>query len=206
MSINKLYDVQFKLKLTAKQLARNSNKCEKEQKNELDKCLRAIEKGNIDGARIYGENSIRKKKEALMNLRLSARLDAVVSRLDSAIKMKMVTKSMGQSVRGMDKVLESMDPVKINAFMNQFEMQFETMDVTSGQMVNAIGNTVALATPQDEVDSLLAQVADAHGIDLKHKLNEHLAISGGPLPQQQAAQAEPAQDDLEARFAQLRGM
>ena len=57
---------------------------------------RAIEKGNIDGAKIYAQNAIRKKTEALNYLRLASRLDAVVSRLDTQAKMNMINSSMSQ--------------------------------------------------------------------------------------------------------------
>jgi division protein CdvB (Snf7/Vps24/ESCRT-III family) len=58
---------------------------------------RAIEKGNIDGAKIYAQNAIRKKTEALNYLRLASRLDAVVSRLDTQAKMNMINSSMSQA-------------------------------------------------------------------------------------------------------------
>ncbi|TPP47892.1 Amino acid permease family protein [Leishmania donovani] len=129
MSVEKLYDIQFQLKFTAKH--------------------------------------IRKKNEALNHLRLSARMDAVVARLDTAIKMKMVTKNMGQMVKGMDKVLQSMDPAKISRLMDTFEQQFETMDVTSAYMEGAIGQSTAVTTPEDEVNNLMSQVADEHGLDIQ---------------------------------------
>ena len=44
--------------------------------------------GNADGAKIYAQNAIRKKNEALNYLRLGSRLDAVVSRLDQQAKMQ----------------------------------------------------------------------------------------------------------------------
>lgn len=66
---------------------------------------KAIEKGNIDGAKIYAQNAIRKKTEALNYLRLASRLDAVVSRLDTQAKMNMINSSMSQIVRALDKVI-----------------------------------------------------------------------------------------------------
>lgn len=65
---------------------------------------KAIEKGNIDGAKIYAQNAIRKKTEALNYLRLASRLDAVVSRLDTQAKMNMINSSMSQIVRSLDRV------------------------------------------------------------------------------------------------------
>ncbi|KAK7200873.1 Snf7 [Novymonas esmeraldas] len=205
MSVDKLYDIQFQLKFTAKQFAKNASRCEKEQKLEMNKCKHAMEKNNMEGARIYAQNSIRKKNEALNHLRLSARMDAVVARLDTAIKMKMVTKNMGEMVKGMDKVLQSMDPAKISKLMDTFEHQFETMDVTSAYMEGAIGQSTATTTPEDEVNNLMSQVADEHGLDIREQLNGDLQIKNTNLASQKAEQDQTETDDLEAKFAQLRG-
>lgn len=205
MSTDKLYDIQFQLKFTAKQFAKNSQRCEKEQKMEMQKCKQAMEKGNMEGARIYAENSIRKKNEALNHLRLAARMDAVVARLETAIKMKMVTKNMGQMVKGMDKVLQSMDPTKISKLMDTFEKQFETMDVTSSYMEGAIGQSTASTTPEDEVNQLMSQVADEHGLDIKVDLDDRLRVNSKIPTAGESAPQEAESDDLEAKFAQLRG-
>jgi len=53
----------------------------------------------MEGAKIYAQNAIRKKNEALNYLRLGSRLDAVVSRLDQQAKMQVINKSMGESIR-----------------------------------------------------------------------------------------------------------
>ena len=70
----------FNLKFAAKQLLRDSKRCEKEEKAEKAKLKKAIEKGNMDVARIHAENAIRQKNQALNFLRMSARVDAVASR------------------------------------------------------------------------------------------------------------------------------
>lgn len=46
-------------------------------------------------------------------LRLSSRVDAVASRVESAVKMQMVTKQMAGVVKGMDASLQSMDVEKV---------------------------------------------------------------------------------------------
>ena len=99
----------FQLKFTAKQMGRLSSKCLKEEKAEKEKIKKCLEKDNHDGARIHAQNAIRAKTNAQNYLRLSSRVDAVSSRLESAMKMQQVTKSMGMVVKGMDKVLGSMN-------------------------------------------------------------------------------------------------
>ena len=44
----------------------------------------------MEGARIYASNAIRKKNESLNLLRLSSRIDAVASRVQTAVTMRKV--------------------------------------------------------------------------------------------------------------------
>ena len=78
------------LRLTSKQQQRGAIKCQKNETAAKAKLREAIKAGNIEGARIYGQNAIREKNQALNCLRLSSRIDAVASRLETAIRMKQV--------------------------------------------------------------------------------------------------------------------
>ena len=71
--------------------------------------FQALQQGNTDGARIYASNAIRKKSEGLNLLRLSSRIDAVASRVETAVTMRQVTGNMTSVVRGMDRAMESMN-------------------------------------------------------------------------------------------------
>merc|ERR1719453_214364 len=150
----------FQLKFTSKQLARLSKKCEKEEKAEKEKIRKALEKDNNDGARIHAQNAIRQKNNAQNYLRLSSRVDAVASRLESAIKMQQVTKSMGSVVKGMDKVLASMNVDQITKVMDKFEQSFEDMDVRSEYVEQAMNSSTTAAMPEEQVDELMQMVAD----------------------------------------------
>jgi charged multivesicular body protein 1 len=75
--------------------------------------LQALQQNNTEGARIYAANAIRKQNESLNLLRLSSRIDAVASRVETAVTMRGVTSSMGQVVRGMDKAMETMNLEKV---------------------------------------------------------------------------------------------
>jgi charged multivesicular body protein 1 len=73
------------------------------------RCHQALQQGNVDGARIYASNSIRKKSETLNLLRLASRIDAVASRVETAVTMRQLTGSMVNVVKGMDKAMETMN-------------------------------------------------------------------------------------------------
>lgn len=61
----------------------------------------------MEGAKIYAQNAIRKKSEALNYLQLSSRLDAVIARLDAQSKMSVVNKSMAGIVRSLNQALKN---------------------------------------------------------------------------------------------------
>lgn len=75
---------------------------------------KALQQGNNDGARIYASNAIRKKSETLNLLRLSSRIDAVASRVETAVTMRQVTGNMSSVVKGMDKAMESMNLERVS--------------------------------------------------------------------------------------------
>jgi len=61
----------------------------------------------MEGAKIYAQNAIRNKTEALNYLQLSSRLDAVIGRLDQQSKMSQVNKSMAGIVRTLTQALKT---------------------------------------------------------------------------------------------------
>lgn len=99
---------------TAKSLNRQAKKANKDETAEKNKLKAALQKGNTEGARIYAQNAIRKKTEALNLLRLASRIDAVASRVETAVTMRTVTNSMGNVVKGMDKAMESMNLERVS--------------------------------------------------------------------------------------------
>ncbi len=124
-----LLDAYFQLRMSTKQLDRLSKKAEKEQRQQEAKVKQFLAKGNVEAARIYAENAVRKKNESLNYLRMSAKVDAVASRIKSAQTMKQVTKNMGSVVKALDKAINANDLKKITAVMDKFETQFEDLDV-----------------------------------------------------------------------------
>ncbi|KAK3272182.1 Charged multivesicular body protein 1b [Cymbomonas tetramitiformis] len=196
---NKLLDQIFNLKFTAKQLVRQAKKCEKEEKSEKQKVKKAIEKGNVEGARIYAQSAIRKRSEQLNYLRLGSRLDAVVSRLETQSKMNVINKSMAGIVKSLERALNSNNLEQVAQTMDSFEKSFENLDVQSQFVENSMGNTTALSTPQDQVDALMMQVADEHGLEVSNVLPD--VVRNTPTP---AAPEAAKEDDLSRRLAELK--
>ena len=147
-------------------MARNARKCEKQENLEKKKCKSYILKGNLDAARIHAESAIRQRNQHLNFIAVSARVDAVANKVQYAITMKRVTNSMIGVSRAMDGALKTMDLDKITQLMDQFEKQFEEMDVKTGVVDSTLAQTTTTVIPQNEVDDLMVQIAEETGMEL----------------------------------------
>jgi charged multivesicular body protein 1 len=136
-----LEDDLITFKLTSKQMARSAKKCDKNMELQKEKLKKAMKEGNMEGAKIYAQNVIREKNQSLNFLRLGSRIDAVASRLETAIRMQDVNKAMAQTVQGMSNAMKSMNVEQIASTMAQFEKSFEDMDVRSG---NTLTTTIII--------------------------------------------------------------
>jgi len=190
----------FNLKFAAKQLNRDSKKAEKEEKAERVKLKKAMEKGNMEVARIHAENAIRQKNQSLNFLKMSAKIDAVASRVQSAVQTKKVTTSMSGVVKAMDSAMKSMNLEKISNLMDRFEKDFEDLDVQTSVMEGAMNQTTATNIPQDSVENLMKQAADEAGLELNMDLPSAANNTIGTT----VASSTTEQDELSQRLARLR--
>lgn len=192
----------FQLKFTAKQLNRQAAKAAKEETQEKSKTKKALMQGNNDIAQLYAQNAIRKSNERVSLLRLASRIDAVASRVQTAVTMRSVTGNMSQVIRGMDKALQTMNLERISLVMDKFENQFEDLDASTNYYETTTNNVNALTTPQEEVDELMSQIADEAGIEMKQGLNEtKVDISTPPTAN---TISEEKEDKLAERLRALR--
>lgn len=157
---------------------------------------RAIERGNIDGAKIHAQDAIRKKNEGLNMLRLASRLDGVVARLETQAKMNAVNADMSGIVKSLEKSLNTNNLEKVSQTMDEFEKQFENLDVQTEFVEQAMGNTSALSTPPEDVALLMQQIADEHGLEFA----SDLPAAGTTIPATKQAEA-----DLANRLETLKG-
>ncbi len=80
--------------------------------------------------------------------------------------------------------------------MDQFEKQFEDLDVQATYVEGAMNQSTTLSTPQDQVDMLISQVADEYDLKLVGEL--------GSIPAAQNTTAMADQDELTDRLNRLK--
>ncbi|XP_067127547.1 charged multivesicular body protein 1a-like [Centruroides vittatus] len=197
-----MQELMFQLRFSAKQLERLSKRAEKDEKIQRNKLKKALMQQNLEGAKIYAENAIRKKNESLNYLRMASKIDAVSSKVQSAVAMKGVTKNMSGVVKALDKAINSMDLQKVSAVMEKFEQQFEDLDVRTSVLEDAMGSVTTTSTPLEQVDNLIQQVAEENGLEIMDKLAEPGSVPAGTVSVGERSKTE--EDSLSRRLAALR--
>ncbi|XP_070966871.1 charged multivesicular body protein 1a-like [Oncorhynchus clarkii lewisi] len=196
-------DTLFQLKFTAKQLEKLAKKAEKDSKSEQAKVKKALQLKNVDVARVYAENAIRKKNEGLNWLRMASRVDAVASKVQTAVAMKAVTKNMTQVTKALDKALGSMDLQKVSAVIDKFETQVQNLDVHTSVMEDSMSSATTLTTPQDQVDDLILQIAEEGGLEVMDQLSQ-VPAGATSLGESSSRSQHEKEDQLSRRLAALR--
>ena len=181
-----------------------ATKASKQSDVERGKVKKAIEQKNTDGAKIYAENAIRKKNEYLNYLRLSSRVDAVASKVKSAVAMQGVAKSIGNVSKSLESAMASMDLEKVSKIMETFEKQFEDLDVRAGVMASTMSSATTLTTPQDQVDLLIKQVADENGLELIDQVANAPSATASAIGGASGVRTKKEDDDLNSRLSALR--
>ncbi|GAB1600101.1 charged multivesicular body protein 1a-like [Argonauta hians] len=200
--MSKMDDMLFNLRFTTKQLERLARKAEKEQNAQQNRVKKAIQQKNLDVAKVYAENAIRKKNESLNYLRMAARVDAVSSKVQTAVTMKQVAKNIEGVTKSLEKAASASDLYKIEQIMQKFEKQFEDLDVKTSTLESSMSSATTLTTPQNEVEALIQQVAEENGLEMIDQLQE-LTPASGSIKSSASADSEK-EDDLTRRLQALR--
>ncbi|CAO2592961.1 Charged multivesicular body protein 1a [Lemmus lemmus] len=168
-------DTLFQLKFTGKQLEK------------LAKVKKALQQKNVECARWYAENAILKKNESVNWLRMASRVDAIASKVQTAVTVKGVTKNMAQA-------LSATDLQKVSAMTDRFEQQ------TSVVTEDSRSSGTTLITPREQVDSLIVQIAEENGLEVLDQLSQ---LTEGASAVGESSACSP-EDQLPRRLAAVR--
>merc|ERR1711977_288286 len=198
-----MMEMTMNMKIQSKMLSRSAIKADKESAREKLKVKTAMEKGNQEGARMYAENAIRQKNQAMVHRRLASRLDAVASKLETCRNSMQVAHNLGVLTKKLGPSLSAMNITQISSTMDDFEKVLEDQDVMTETITSAIDTATSTMTPADDVDLMMAEVADEHGIEVNQQFTT--APSGAAAENKVKTLTQQEDEALEAQLAALRG-
>lgn len=173
----KLFETIFEFRMQAKDLAKQARKSEKERDAMYEKVKKAISENKPEAAKLYAQDAIRKRNEAVKYEMLSYKLEAVHSKLKAAYQTSKLNENMNKMVNSMASAVSAMDLVKISENMTQFEKIFDDLDANAQMMDKAMDNIDAGSYQERDVSTLIMQVAKMNNMELQKDFEEIKANS-----------------------------
>lgn len=184
----------FNLKFAVKRLNRAAAKSQRDERTERASLHRAMLASNPDKARVHAESAIRHRHQSLLYLRLAARLDGLIGRVQVAQSMRSVGDSMRTIVNEVERAVEGGRLEEVSKVMGRFEEASDKIAVQSDSLQQMTMEVAAGGGLVDEVRQLMQQVADENGL----MVDEALLGVGVPVVDNKSA------NPLEDRLAKLR--
>lgn len=166
---NSVSRVILDLRIKARELKRQSDRCYRESTQERGKIRRALLRNNQEGARIFAQNFIRKQQEGLHCLHMSSKLEAVASRLDGAHRSHQLTTKIHSVASGLSGALRKLDGSASLREIELFSKLFDDLDVRSDSVSSLLDASTSSAMPAREVENVMAEVANEYLIPLENR-------------------------------------
>ncbi|KAF6003939.1 hypothetical protein CCYA_CCYA05G1501 [Cyanidiococcus yangmingshanensis] len=200
----------FKLLLLEKHLRRQANRCQRERERYVTQLKAALKAGNADVSVVSAESAVRKSRERTTYLRLAARLESVVGRLQAARDFGKVGSELGLLAADMDGAIRVLDVERLDSSLRLLEGRLDDLqvrDVLINNGLERVSAGVASQTPEeDEVALLIRQTAEENNLELSQALGSTPSL---PFLQRERAREQQAKrihqehEDLSARLRAL---
>ena len=109
-----LLDVSIELKMNARTMEKQACKLEAQEKQERKKILEAMNKGQMENAKIYAETVIRQRKEALNVRRFGVKMGALSAKIESAARTQQMSETMKNTIPVLNKAMKQMDSMGVS--------------------------------------------------------------------------------------------
>lgn len=161
----------FNLKFTQKQLTKQANKSLKESGTNEKKLGKLLSEGNSDDndelIKILASNVIRKKNEHLNLIKLTNKLDVIISKLNTSMIMQQVNGQFMQITHNLDVALKNMNLENITMVMDKFDEQVKEIDLNTETLTSVTdSNSVdpLKFEDKDKVNELINKVKDNNNL------------------------------------------
>ena len=176
---DQLFDAMFEFKMMAKQMSKESEKSKKQNESLVKKVKYCIAKGDYEQAKNAANEAIRAKNMTKRYQVLSSKVGQVAQRLQAAYQNQTLTQNMEKLTSQLLGAGKAMDLVKMTETMANFEKVFDNMEVNVAMTDEVLDNVNAGTVNEQEVNTLIAQVAQQNGMKLSDDFEQIKIEEGG---------------------------
>jgi len=190
-------------------LDRERQKMEQQEKKTIADIKTMAKKGQMDAVRVMAKDLVRTRRYVKKFISLKANIQAVSLKIQTLKANNTMAEAMKGVTRAMATMNKQMKLPQIQKIMMEFEKQSEMMDMKEEMMGDAIDDALGDEDDEEESDAVVSQVLDELGLQMADDMSA-LPSTGGALSTgaskapAAAAAVGDADADLEARLDNLR--
>lgn len=183
---DKLFDNIFEFKMMAKQMEKEGKRQEEQLKDLINKVKDCIDKGDNDQTKAAAKEAIIAKNQVKRYQVISNKVEAIAQRLQAAYQNQKLAENMQNLTEKMMEAANAMDMAKMNEALAGFEKMFDDLDANSAMMDQVFDNVNAGTVNDMEVNTLINQVSEQHGLKVSEEF-EGQQVGTGAVPGAQVA-------------------
>jgi len=151
-------------------LERSKRKLENQHRQTEKKVRQAIQKGDMDSARMYAKDVVRSKKWALGYQSLVSKIDGLIFKLERADAIQSIAGEMKGVAGALREANMQLNLPEIDAVVNDMNSALEGIEDKSEIMEDSVDQIFDMDTNEAEVDSLLQEYGADVGISVSSEL------------------------------------
>ncbi|GAB1606778.1 charged multivesicular body protein 2a-like [Argonauta hians] len=198
------------LNKAVRELDREKNKMEADEKKIINNIKKMAKEGQMDAVKIMAKDLVRTRHYVKKFILMKANIQAVSLKIQTLRSNNAMAQAMKGVTRAMQTMNKQLKLPQIQKIMMEFEKQSEMMDMKEEMINDAIDDAMG-EDDEEESDAIVSQVLDELGLQMSEELSglpttSSVLAPGSKQPAQAAAAAgvNDADADLEARLENLR--
>ncbi|XP_065834045.1 charged multivesicular body protein 2a-like [Oscarella lobularis] len=200
------------LNKTIRELDREKNKLESQEKKVIADIKKMAKQGQMEAVRIMAKDLVRTRRYVKKFILMKANIQAVSLKIQTLRSTAQMASAMKGVTKAMATMNKQMNLPQIQKIMMEFEKQTEIMDMKEEMMSDAVDDVIGEEEDEEEGEAIVQQVFDELGLTLTDKLFDIGGV-GDPLAKKKAtpqataavgAESGAADADLQARLDNLR--
>lgn len=193
-------DARRSIDKACRELERERLKMEAQENKLKGQIKKTAKEGQLEAARMLAKDLVRTRANITRMYQMRTQMQSVSMQLTAMRTNEAMASAMGNVVKIMGRINQTMNLPAMQNVMMQFEMEHGKMEMTQEMMDDAMGDMLGGADEEAQTDDVINQVMDELGLEQGSKLG---AISNATGRPDQVAN-EQADSALEARMEQLR--
>ena len=158
------------LKVVSRRLDRSRRKLENQERQTERKIRAALQKGDMQSARMYAKDTVRSRKWSLGYQSLVSKIDGLIFKLERVDAVQSIANEMKGVAQSLVEANHALNLPEIDAVVGDMNQALEGIDEKADIMEDSVDQLFEMDTNEVEVDSLLQEYGADIGVSVSTEL------------------------------------